>query len=115
MNKILKHLSDGRLVYQKRESPNIGIIYDSEILETESIFNSYSQEISENKNNFYPIEYTDKGEKVHRAVTEKNVYPRFIDLAPLIKEFKMFPTLISESKNSQDIGALEMKRIMSEI
>lgn len=62
---------------------------------------------------FYPIEYTPKGEKVHRAVMEKNVYPRFIDLAPLIKEFKMFPTLISESKNSQDIGALEMKKIMN--
>lgn len=64
---------------------------------------------------FYPIEYGDKGEKVHRAVTEKNVFPRFIDLAPLIKDFGMLPTLISESKNSQDLGALEMKRIISEI
>jgi deoxyribonuclease-4 len=64
---------------------------------------------------FYPVEYGEKGEKVHRAVMEKNVFPRFIDFAPLIKEFKMYPTLISESKNSQDIGALEMKNIMSKI
>ena len=64
---------------------------------------------------FYPIEFTDKGEKVHRAVTEKNVFPRFEPMAKLIKEFNMSPTLISESKDSQDIGALEMKRIMEEL
>ena len=61
---------------------------------------------------FYPIEYTDKGEKVHRAVTEKNVFPQFQPFGELIKEFKMTPTLISESKNSQDLGALEMKETM---
>jgi deoxyribonuclease-4 len=61
---------------------------------------------------FYPIEY---GEKVHRAVTEKNVFPKFRDFAPLIKEFNMIPFLVSESKNSQDLGALEMKKIMSEL
>lgn len=64
---------------------------------------------------FYPIDFTDKGEKVHRAVMEKNVFPRFKDFAPLIKEFKMTPTLISESKDSQDIGALEMKGVMEEM
>lgn len=64
---------------------------------------------------FYPIEFTDKGEKVHRAVTEKGVFPQFRPFGELIKEFGMHPTLISESKNSQDIGALEMKRIMEEL
>jgi len=47
---------------------------------------------------FYPVEFTDKGEKKHRAVTEKNVFPRFEPFADLIKEFKIFPTLISEVK-----------------
>ncbi|MDD3083688.1 MAG: TIM barrel protein [Candidatus ainarchaeum sp.] len=61
---------------------------------------------------FYPVEFTEKGEKVHRAVTEKKFFPKFKQLAPLIKEFNMKPTLISESKDSQDIGALEMQRIM---
>lgn len=63
---------------------------------------------------FYPVEFTSKGEKEHRAVMEKDVYPRFEPLSRLIREFEMKPTLISESKNSQDIGALKMKRIMEE-
>lgn len=64
---------------------------------------------------FYPIEFTDKGEKVHRAVTEKNIFPRFEPFGELIKELGMHPVLISESKNSQDIGALEMKKFMGKI
>ena len=64
---------------------------------------------------FYPVEFGEKGEKFHRAVTEKNVFPRFIEFAPLIKEFNMTPTLISESKDSQDIGALEMKAEMERL
>ena len=64
---------------------------------------------------FYPVDFTDKGEKVHRAVLEKNVYPIFEPFAELIKEFKMCPTLISESKNSQDIGALQMRDIMQKL
>jgi len=64
---------------------------------------------------FYPVEFTDKGEKTHRAVMEKDVFPRFEPFAELIKEFKMEPTLISESKNSQDIGALHMKKIMEKL
>lgn len=61
---------------------------------------------------FYPVEYTDKGEKVHRAVFEKDFHPKFPAFAELIKEYDMKPTLISESKNSQDIGALHMQDIM---
>lgn len=61
---------------------------------------------------FYPVEYTDKGEKVHRAVMEKEFPPHFSPFAELIKEYKMEPTLISESKNSQDIGALHMQDVI---
>jgi deoxyribonuclease-4 len=64
---------------------------------------------------FYPIEFTDKGERTHRAVTEKNVFPVFMPFGELIKEFKMTPTLISESKNSQDIGALHMRDVMEKL
>ena len=64
---------------------------------------------------FYPVDFTDKGEKVHRAVTEKNVFPQFLPFAELIKEYNMKPTLISESKNSQDIGALHMRDIMERL
>ncbi|MBU3940810.1 MAG: hypothetical protein KKH88_02720 [Nanoarchaeota archaeon] len=64
---------------------------------------------------FYPVEYTEKGEKRHRAVMEKNVFPQFKHFANLIKEFKMHPTLISESRDSQDIGALNMKKTMSKL
>lgn len=61
---------------------------------------------------FSPIEVGEKGEKKHRAVMEKGAEPKFGPLADLIKEFKIYPTLISESMNSQDIGALEMKEEM---
>jgi deoxyribonuclease-4 len=64
---------------------------------------------------FYPVEFTDKGEKIHRAVTEKNVFPIFQPFGELIKEFKMSPILISESRDSQDIGALHMKNIMENL
>jgi deoxyribonuclease IV len=64
---------------------------------------------------FYPIEFTDKGEKKHRAVTEKNVFPKFEPFAKLIKEFKMHPTLISESRDSQDIGALQMRKTLKKM
>lgn len=58
---------------------------------------------------FYPVEYGEKGEKHHRAVTEENVFPKFEHFAPVIKEFKIEPILISESRDSQDIGALQMR------
>jgi deoxyribonuclease IV len=64
---------------------------------------------------FYPIEFTDKGEKTHRAVTEKDFAPVFPPFAELIREFKMEPTLISESKDSQDIGALHMRDVMEKL
>lgn len=64
---------------------------------------------------FYPVEFTEKGEKTHRAVYEKDFHPKFEPFARLIKEFKIYPTLISESKDSQDIGALHMKSVMQKL
>lgn len=64
---------------------------------------------------FYPVDFTDKGERVHRAVTEKNAFPKFEPFAELISEFKIYPTLISESKDSQDIGALHMQSVMRKL
>jgi deoxyribonuclease-4 len=64
---------------------------------------------------FYQIEFTEKGEKRHKPANEKNAYPKFEPLAGLIREFNMFPVLISESMNSQDIGALQMKKIMQSL
>ena len=64
---------------------------------------------------FYPVEFGEKGEKFHRAVTEKNVFPVFKPLGELIHEFDMKPVLISESRDSQDTGAIQMKRAMEKL
>ena len=78
--------------------------------------NSLGKEAIKNLHcHFYPVAYTDKGEKVHRAVMEEDAFPKFKHFAPIIKEFNMKPVLISESHNSQDIGALQMKEILSKI
>lgn len=61
---------------------------------------------------FYPVEFNEKGEKKHRAYNEKEFHPKFENFASVIKEFGMEPTLISESRDSQDLAALEMKRIL---
>jgi len=64
---------------------------------------------------FYPVEWNDKGERFHRAVMEKNVFPIFQPFGELIKEFNMTPVLISESRDSQDIGALQMRETMKKL
>lgn len=61
---------------------------------------------------FYPVEFNEKGEKKHRAYNEKEFHPQFENFATIIKEFGMEPTLISESRDSQDLAALEMKKIL---
>ena len=58
---------------------------------------------------FAPLEYNDKGEIRHRAHTEREYKPHPEPFCDLIKEFKMNPTIISESRDSQDTAALEMK------
>src|SRR3989344_3351280 len=58
---------------------------------------------------FYPVEFNEKGETKHRAYNEKDFYPQFESFASIIKKFKIEPTIISESRDSQDLAALEMQ------
>lgn len=70
----------------------------------------------------YPVDYTDKGEKVHKAFGEKkdnsqlslfeadNEYmPKAKDYVDAIKEMNLKPITICEAHNTQDIGAMLMK------
>ena len=70
----------------------------------------------------YPVDYTDKGEKIHKAFGEKkddsqlslfeedNEYmPKAQDYIAAIKEIGIEPITICEAHNTQDIGALLMK------
>ena len=62
---------------------------------------------------FYPVEYTEKGEKKHRAYNEKGFYPSSKDFVLVIKELDLQPTIISESRDSQDLAALEIKQLLN--
>lgn len=64
---------------------------------------------------FYPVDFNDKGERKHMAHFEKKYFPQFAEFVKLIKKYKMKPTLISESRDSQDTAALEMKMIWEKI
>ncbi len=64
---------------------------------------------------FYPVEFDDKGEKRHRAYFEEDYFPKFEHFLPVIKEFNLTPTLISESRDSQDGGALYMKKMVNNL
>lgn len=75
----------------------------------------------------YPVEWGVKGEVRHKAFFDKvlpesqisflqsntsdpSVYlPRYEPFLDLIVEKQLFPTIICEAKDSQDLGALEMK------
>ncbi len=76
----------------------------------------------------YPVEWGDGGEVTHKAFHDKvpdtrqlglftaeqnqdEVYlPRYETFLELIVERKLYPTIICEAKDSQDVGALEMKK-----
>lgn len=64
---------------------------------------------------FAPLEYNDKGEIRHRAHTEREYKPHPEPFCDLIKEFKMNPTIISESRDSQDTAAIEMRDYFKKI
>lgn len=64
---------------------------------------------------FYPVDFTDKGEKVHKAYNEREYYPQPEIFLDLIKEYKMKPTIVSESHDSQDLAAFEMKKYLEKI
>ena len=72
----------------------------------------------------YPVDYTDKGEKIHKAFGEKKedkqlslfdecseYMPRAEDYIDAIKEVGIEPITICEAHNTQDIGALLMKEL----
>jgi deoxyribonuclease-4 len=57
---------------------------------------------------FTKIEFTDKGEKRHRAMDETDYGPDFAMLAKIIAEFKLKPVVISESP-VLDVDAIKMR------
>lgn len=72
----------------------------------------------------YPVDYTEKGEKIHKAFGDKkeeiqlslfeedcNYYPKAEDYISAIKEKGLHPITICEAHNTQDTGALLMKQI----
>lgn len=60
---------------------------------------------------FSKIEYSAKGE-VRHLTNQDNVYgPDFEPLAKALKKLKLTPYIVSESAGTQDIDALEMKKI----
>ncbi len=72
----------------------------------------------------YPVDYSDKGEKVHKAFgdkkeinqlslfeTDDEYMPRAQDYILAIKEMKLTPITICEAHNTQDIGAKLMKNL----
>jgi len=60
---------------------------------------------------FTKIEFTDKGEKCHHTLDEKDYGPDFEMLAEVIKEFNLSPVIISESP-ILDVDAIKMKEIL---
>lgn len=60
---------------------------------------------------FTKIEFTDKGEKRHHVLDEKDYGPDFELLASIIAEFKLNPVIISESP-ILDIDAIKMRDIL---
>lgn len=64
---------------------------------------------------FYPVEFTEKGEKVHKAYDQKEYFPKKEFFLDLIKEYKMTPTIISESHDSQDLASLDMRKYLEKI
>ena len=72
----------------------------------------------------YPVDYTDKGEKSHKAFgdkldvcqlsllnVEQEYMPKAEDFVNAIKEMNLSPIVICEAHNTQDIGAKLMKEL----
>ena len=72
----------------------------------------------------YPVDFTDKGEKVHKAfgdkkedsqlslfVNDDEYMPKAEDYIGAIKELDLTPVTVCEAHNSQDVGAKLMKDI----
>ena len=98
----------------------------------EKLFKTIKVELGESalKNlhiHMYPVDYGPKGEKSHKAFADvveeheqlnfdssisirKKYMPRYEPLLETIVKMKLFPTIICEAEDSQDIGAREMKK-----
>jgi hypothetical protein len=81
----------------------------------------------------YPVEWGDGGEVTHKAFYDRvpkarqlglfspeqnqdEFYrPRYEPFLELIVEHKLYPTIICEAKDSQDVGALEMKKFYASL
>jgi len=63
---------------------------------------------------FTKVEFTDKGEKTHRLLSEKEFGPPFEPLAEIIVEWDLKPVIISESP-TLDRDAINMKKIYERI
>ena len=64
---------------------------------------------------FSKIEYTLKGEVRHLTFDDKVYGPEFLPLARVLKKLNLFPYVICESAGTQDVDALEMKKIYSSL
>lgn len=73
----------------------------------------------------YPVDYTEKGEKVHKSFADKKeevslfeednyYYPRAEHYIEALKVKKINAFTICEAHNSQDIGAMLMKKLYEE-
>ncbi len=75
----------------------------------------------------YPVDYTDKGEKIHKAFGERKTnnqlslfeeddeyMPKAKYYIAAIKEMNLQPITICEAHNTQDIGAILMKNLYYE-
>jgi deoxyribonuclease-4 len=81
----------------------------------ETIENRLGLEATKNMHcHFTKIEFTDKGERRHRALEEERYGPSFASLAKVIAEFRLRPVIISESP-LLDLDALRMKDILQSL
>lgn len=64
---------------------------------------------------FSKIEYSKKGEVRHLTFADTVYGPEFYPLALALKKLKLHPYIVSESAGTQDVDALEMKKIYNSI
>lgn len=64
---------------------------------------------------FSKIMYGGKGEIKHLTFADTQYGPEFEPLAVALKELKLVPYIVSESAGTQDIDAVEMKRIYGSV
>ncbi len=75
----------------------------------------------------YPVDYTEKGEKIHKAFGDKvennqlslfdnnsEYFPKAEDYIDAIKNMKISPITVCEAHNTQDIGAILMKKLYND-